>query len=1350
MVVLVNIQLNAQLTLLNEGFESWPAVGWASYTLGAGNGWIQSWQNSSIAAHSGNHSAYPSISNSNCNNWLVSPPIVVADTSYRLRYWERFDDKQYYVNSKVWISTGSGVPNAGDFQTLYQQTDTSQSWVQRDIDLSSFQGDTIFLAFQYVGTWHVWFIDDIFVGPTGFTDGNLSKVVNPVGLTQNIGLENVIVTLKNEGTTIIDSITINWDINGTSQNQYQNSNQSLLPGDSIDITLGTYFFNNDGQYLIQVKQLIPGDINVHNDSILGVYTISVTRDGLLFGVEPEAYTPVSGLQEVRVFIENLGANNIDSLEVEWQVNGILQPEFSISGLNLGQGDTSKVSIGTYNFTKGVHEIDVNLKVIGDTSTLNNRYHSYAAVDTLWESFEGRLFPPENWRLNFAVRDDRNFDTPPHGNYYYSSLPDSNYFGVVSDTLYTPLLNIQAGDSLRFMIKTSAFLAANHKVIWKDPTSGAIQTLKNYNASPNSWQSVAIDLTPAAGINYLGLVSWSQGPGHSKFDLITSDANVYLPPKDLALKTTDIHFLAREGEVHNFDCIIKNQGNGVVNGSSYIVKLMAEPGTQLAVVSGVSLAPWEEANVRLTYTFPAISSNRVYFEIDYPQDNNIANNQSRRTDVYVVPPPVVINAVGKPDYPNPGFPFNSNGSTNTLGEDDLTQTLYSDQYLPPKGEIYGIVYPYTNLMASDKFQHIPLKVWIAQTDSQTLGDGWIPQSDLTLAYDDTVEILPGNDLELYIPFSQPITYTGLGNIVLQVYAYDPEWPPSVLRFFTTSMPALGPARTIGVLDYFALDPTNPPNVYFDSKDFTFTKFVVNPIVETGLISGVVYDEVGLPLEGATLSVNGVNVSVFTDSMGEYSLPPLPWNIYSITASKLGYLDSTEVIVLDSSLLSQHFYLKKREKLNIMGTVSGSNDPIMPLEGVNVRVDGYSADSTLTDSLGNFLLDEIYEAGNYEIKLSLYGYLDTTWVIQEIDSSLDLGTLILKQEFISTFDPYVSQLGPNTRISWKNPLKSQKIKLQNDFGECSQSYTNEPQEHVWLGNVFEIDDTTTLTKVEIHTDVFDLASDTVSIDIFDQQENLLVSSAPFIIHHDTTLIIEIPNIVVYNTVFAMVHWQNNDSSTHALCLDFSDPTIRNTAAIKYPGQPIEFLSDFFGGNSPTFMSFHIRLHTLDDAAPTYEEELTYNVYRGFASEFPNTTNWERINSTPVSNIAYTDASWTIDDSSTVYRYAIETIYAEGNAEFTFSNEINWFNTVGIPNVEIIGLNIFPIPASNYLELQLDLVSEKEVSVAMYDIFGKKIKDMFNGKAHKLRLTEEVSSLSDGVYFLRIDVEGSVISRMLAIEN
>ena len=68
---------------------------------------------------------------------------------------------------------------------------------------------------------------------------------------------------------------------------------------------------------------------------------------------------------------------------------------------------------------------------------------------------------------------------------------------------------------------------------------------------------------------------------------------------------------------------------------------------------------------------------------------------------------------------------------------------------------------------------------------------------------------------------------------------------------------------------------------------------------------------------------------------------------------------------------------------------------------------------------------------------------------------------------------------------------------------------------------------------------------------------------------------------------------------------------------------FLSDLIGVPS----SFLLRVNTLDDGSPiTNNESVTYNVYRGLASEFPDTSNWTMINSSPVSDLDLVDTDGT----------------------------------------------------------------------------------------------------------------------------
>jgi hypothetical protein len=1334
--------------ILNEGFESWPANGWTSHTLGAGNGWIQSWQNPNEAAHHGEHSAHSSINNENCNNWLVSPPIDIKSSDYQLLFWERFDDIEYYGNSVVHISSGSGNPTDGDYNLLFSNSDTSTVWVKREIDLGSFVGDTVYIAFQYTGTWHKWFLDDVIVGPDNFTDAMLTEITNPTGASINPGTEMVEVNLTNKGVAELNQINISWSVNGVSQTPFQSNQLELASNEEMLIELGDFDFASIGAYEIIASVESPNDINSQNDTARTVYAISDYLDGRLTQIQPEAYSPNTGLQDVQIILKNIGGNQIDSTLVNWTVNGISQPAFTANNLDLIPGGTAAIKIGQFDFPKGVHIINATAEIIGDTSVFDNSNRSYVAIDTFWESFEGQVFPPNNWSFNFAVKDNTNFDNPPHGIYYYSALSDDNYFGVVTDTLFTPYLNIETGDVFSFRIKNNPFLATTNTIVAKDILTGELTILETLNTLAEVWDLINIDLSSVVGIYSIGITTSSGASGHTKLDLISSSASVYLPEYDLAIIDPDIHFLARKDVTENSKCIVKNYGSNHILGIDYNIRLMDVMLGELASIPGEDISQWGEVDITIPYVFNELARHSIYMEIDYPDDENSNNNRTRTTKIQVVPENTVLKAIGGPDYINLNFPFNSNGNTQSLGEDDLSQTIYYPEEIDGKGNLYGIIYKYDNLLSADYVQHIPFKVWTAQTDRSDLEDGWHSNQELILIFDDTLQILPGFNHELYIPFDAPIPYTGLNNLIIHDYAYDPEWPPSIMRMYASKMPNPGPVRTITIQDVYDLDPLDPAPWFNSSHDIAFSTFVLEPILDTGLISGHVFGLDSLPIAGAIVSVDNIGISTVSDISGSYSLPYIPLNEYSISASALSYNSLTHVVVLDTSSYQLDFYLEERPQVSINGVIEAEHTSGFVLENVVVYANGYTTDISMTNSSGEFILENIFGTSMYDLTFSLYGYQDTTISVLVLDENIDVGIIKMKQGLLSPFDVHAMIESEQTEISWKDPLLSTKELLQNDFDVCSYSYTNEPNETVWLGNFISISDTTTITDIEIRTDIYDLSDGIVQIDVFDHNQELIASSEPFVIMNDTLLIIDIPNIVVYNDIYITIHWQNNPESTHAFCIDFSDEMLPNTAVIRYINEPFQLLSDFLGGGPP--LSFHIRAHTIDSGNPEFfQEDRSYNIYRGYADEFPNTDNWQLINITPTSDLWYTDDTWTPADETGNYQYAVETVFTSGFSEETFSNAIFWEQITAIVDPSLEGrFKVFPNPATNYFSIELELEKEANLVISIYDLTGRllEVKDL--GKNTYFNQSRMTSDLSSGTYLLKVKIDDQVMRRKIEV--
>lgn len=150
--------------LAMEGFEDefFPPTGWEVYN--------SYWSQSSYSFHSGSNSAriFGEPYNS---DWLISPEItLISGTNPFLTYWEYVElDLGLTGEHYVMISTnydGQGDPNSADWTTLRFSITEINSWNLREIDLNSYEDQSVYIAFYYVGI-----EDDIDYGSSWFIDG---------------------------------------------------------------------------------------------------------------------------------------------------------------------------------------------------------------------------------------------------------------------------------------------------------------------------------------------------------------------------------------------------------------------------------------------------------------------------------------------------------------------------------------------------------------------------------------------------------------------------------------------------------------------------------------------------------------------------------------------------------------------------------------------------------------------------------------------------------------------------------------------------------------------------------------------------------------------------------------------------------------------------------------------------------------------------------------------------------------------------------------------------------------------------------------------------------------------------
>jgi len=170
------------------------------------------------------------------------------------------------------------------------------------------------------------------------------------------------------------------------------------------------------------------------------------------------------------------------------------------------------------------------------------------------------------------------------------------------------------------------------------------------------------------------------------------------------------------------------------------------------------------------------------------------------------------------------------------------------------------------------------------------------------------------------------------------------------------------------------------------------------------------------------------------------------------------------------------------------------------------------------------------------------------------------------------------------------------------------------------------------------------------------------------------------------------------------------------------------------------------------------ISYIIYKGNDS-----TKLQAIDTISASIKAYTDKSVDAKKYRTYYRIAgllangcnpSGTLKANGDIySQSFSNmEDNKLKTVNIYNNFLdYHLNIYPNPVSTMSLISYQLQSAKEVSVSIFDVFGRKVSTLVNSKQdagyYQYRFGNALN-LSSGIYFLRFTAGNDIISKQLMI--
>ncbi|MAX71738.1 MAG: hypothetical protein CMC76_11700 [Flavobacteriaceae bacterium] len=306
---------------LSEDFETDPPTGWSFYNEDAsGIGWIQT----TAQFQDGAASFYHNDDNLSASfeDWMISPSYTVVSGD-ELRFWYRHNfTPTYGEENGVWISTTGSNPitNPGDYTLLYDllANASEDEWTEYIQDLSSYVGQTVYIAFKYKGDWE----DELYIDT--FSIAQPPACSNPSTLdVANIMAYSADLSWTETGTATTYNIEL-VDITGGGT-QTMTATQS---GVSNPYTYSGLVSDNDYEFYVQA--ICGGDLS----DWIGPFSFTT-----LISCYPPTNAAVSGI-------------TTSTADFTWldEPNGTLGYELELGALGFTPGNSEELQAATANPT----------------------------------------------------------------------------------------------------------------------------------------------------------------------------------------------------------------------------------------------------------------------------------------------------------------------------------------------------------------------------------------------------------------------------------------------------------------------------------------------------------------------------------------------------------------------------------------------------------------------------------------------------------------------------------------------------------------------------------------------------------------------------------------------------------------------------------------------------------------------------------------------------------------------------------------------------------------------------------------------------------------------------------------
>ncbi|MGE0077120.1 MAG: carboxypeptidase regulatory-like domain-containing protein [Bacteroidales bacterium] len=1221
------------------------------------------------------------------DDWLFSPSIALkADRTYRMSFWH---DNIYQVQ-KLRISVGSST-NPSDHSNIL-------------INLPDIEGrDTVSVVFKIPtdGDYHLGFycysealgysylyVDDIQVEEYAL-NGIPARVDNLTPIPGENGVVSMGLSWTNPSTTYGGSALTEL----TAINIYKDGAATPTV---FTTTLGigataTWTDPNPTEgnhtYIVKAINSLGQSFADTVNTFVGIDVPSEPQNLSLVNNSGVAALSWSAPEGLGVKGGWYNTNNITYRIVRNPGNVVLETSYSGNSYT----DNTITSLGIYSYVVTARNSDG----VGGFATSNTVKIGSAIVLPFAETWED----PSTLNLWTIINSTNDEGTWARGSSRGYTYPSCMYFYTFNgnyspedDWVISPKMRFETGKTYRltFYAKTHLFSYEDLTVtLGKDATIAAqtttIYSLTDYTTGFEYDKNVVTFTVSATGSYCIG------------FNTTTGTNNIYIDDITVEeLQATDMKAVSVTGSTaptvntettHIFTVL----NNGSASVSAYTVQLL-DPDNNVLASKDItrSLASGKTAEVAFVWTPTVVGNFPVRGNVICSSDGTLGNNTSDIFNIAVQEASTNAITVGNGttlDYVLPFYMYSQLFSESVYLAKDFGNFA---------GLIESIAYKAQISNESVRDQHI--KIWMGETKENSLAAGWIPSTNLSLVFDNFVSF-PLGTYDLKIPLDNAFKYTG-GNLVILICGLDDRELADGVKFFMSDY-TIAASRVNKTM--YNLVPENPDNTKgtFYSQ-IPNTMFFLNS-EGMGKISGYVYEADGsTPIAGATVSVGGMAATKTTDAKGYYEFPYIYSGENTLTASIKGYVDGIKSLTISSEeSASLNFSLSKLAKVNITGTIVGSNNIKVGLSDASVTLSLYDDLSTTSDADGNFAFSNVYGESKYIITISATGYANYIDTVDVGGVNLSLDTLVVNEVASRPANVAATDRVNNALVTWNNPIEPKWI--QKDSRENYGSFGGNAGEAYSVGHRYTPEDFAALgitkgysiTKIRLFPSAIatyklkvwvgsiesesEIYTETITPTIGDWYEHTLATPVDIDITQNVVIGYEIlqtggalpvgfdsgPCVLwgdvmktgsTWTTAHQQVSSMNYNWNIHAFCETSSNKQmeLKSVAQIKAENLVKDTL------NSATEGKFFFKLNSSKSGVLKSSSSKNlpngFRVWRLLKGEESDESKWELLTNATLTDTFLVDDTWK-PLYDTIYRYAVKSEYANGVlSEATFSNMVD----------------------------------------------------------------------------------------------